>query len=619
MGMMRLIRELRRRRVFRLAGIYLIGAWVVLQIADVTFEPIGLPAWTMTALIWLVVVGFPVSLLLSWRYDITSEGLVRIEADGLEESAGVALKPSDYAILAGVFAVAVFTTYALVGVFRTDSLDAVNDGELALRADAVAVLPFVNLSSEMGDEYFSDGVAEEILNALTQISQLKVIARTSSFAFRNKEADIREVARRLGAKNIVEGSVRRAGDRLRITAQLIDASSGTHMWSNTYDRELGDVFTIQIDIAKQIVSAMRRELNLSFGEPALSTASTANIEAYDHYLHGIHYYWQRGKEPVERAIEQLRKAVELDSEFAAAWAALAGAYNVARAHRADIGEDDPWDLAEAAAQRAVELDEGLAQAWLVLANVQGFRLGDTETGVRYIRKALEADPNNLNVIHTMSEGPSVAGLVEVSLDWARRGYEVDPNTPLRSVMLGRALLLNGQFDRALEFLAEARERGYFDWRVWTWALWAKLESGDFDAAERWLVERPFEVSAATRLADQAYLKARRQPSAENVKAAVDRIMVAYQGDEDGPKMDENHAAYLLVSMGAIVQGFELLEMEKRRGASLGTTKWWLPSHREFRQDPRFVALVKAEALEEIWFELGWPEFCSPLGDSFTCH
>jgi len=619
MGMVHLIRELRRRRVFRLAGIYLIGAWLVLQIADVTFAPLGLPSWTMTAVIWLVVVGFPIALLLSWRYDITSEGLVRIDSGGAEAGRSLSLTSTDYLILAGVLVVVVFATYTMVGVFRGQAEGAGNSAALPLRADAIAVLPFVNMSADPEDEYFSGGVAEEILNALAQVSQLQVIARTSSFAFKDQDTNIREIAQALGAKNIVEGSVRRAGEKLRITAQLIDASSGIHLWSDTYDRQLGDVFAIQSDIAGQIVAALRQELNLSLGEPSGSVATTADVEAYDHYLHGIHYFWQRGKEPVEMAIEQFRKAVELDPEFAAAWAALAGAYNVSDAHGADVGDQDPWNLAEAAAERAVALDDGLAQGWQVLANVRGFRLGDTETGMQYIRKAIEADPNDLNVIHGMSEGPAYAGLVKVSLNWSRKGYEMDPNSALRSVMLGRALLLSGHYDRAREFFEQGRERGYFDWRVWAWGLWARLEQEDFDAAGQWLAERPVEVTAPTKEAEQAYMVARRQPSEQNIQAAAKLIASAYEGKEAGPQIDGDYAAYLLVSMGAIEQAFELYEQRKGQGLRLPTTMWWLPSHQAFRRDPRFVDLVEYEALPGIWRELGWPEFCAPKGDTLTCN
>jgi TolB-like protein len=619
MALSAFIRELRRRRVFRLAGIYLIGTWLLLQVADVTFAPIGLPPWAMTALVWVVVVGFPIALFLSWRYDLTSDGLVRIAPLRGAVADDQSLKPVDYGILVCVLLAAGLVTSTLIGHIRQRGEATTTLSELPIRLDAVAVLPFVNMSGVADDEYFSDGVAEEILNALAQVSQLKVIARTSSFAFKDQTTDIREIARRLGARNIVEGSVRRAGNRLRINAQLIDALSGTRLWSQSYDRELVDVFEVQEDIAEQIVVAMRAELGIALSEPAGISAATDNVEAYDRYLLGNHYYWQRGKEPVEKAIELFREAIELDPDFAPAWAALSAAYNSAPAHGVSIEGAHPHDLAEQAAERAIELDDTLGLAWMVLGNVKPRpRYRNFEAAAPYLMKAVEVSPYEPTVVHWMWEGMMGVGRLQEALRYAELGYELDPMSRLRSVALGHASMINGLYDRAVRLIDQARERGLYDHYIWNIGLQARLEARDFDAAEAWLAERPSDANEETLAADRAYLRARRNPSAGNIEHAAGVIMTAYRGHGDGPRIDGDHAFYLLASMGATDAAYELTDKRLDLGAFVDPTDWWLPSTRSFRTDPRFIELAEQLRLPGFWRQYGWPDECRPTGDSFVC-
>lgn len=618
MAIMSFIHQLRRRRVFRLAGIYLISTWLLLQIADVTFEPIGFSPWAMTALVWIVVVGFPVALLLSWRYDLTEQGLVRITAGGEADNVDLSLKPVDYLVLAGLLMIAAAVSYKLIDYQRQRSHSATALPELPMRPNAVAVLPFVNMGGEGSDDYFSDGVAEEILNALTRVSELRVVARTSSFAFKDQAIDIREIARRLGAQRIVEGSVRRAGDRLRITAQLIDAPSGTHLWSDTYDRQLGDVFEVQEDIAGQIVVAMRDELGAALSTPARAGAMTDSLEAYDRYLLGNGYFWQRGKEPVEKAIALYREALELDPEFAHAWAALAAAYNTARAHGAVVPGDVPLhELAAQAAERAIELDDTLGLAWMVLGAVKP-EPRDYAGGASYLIKALEVSPREPTVIHWMAEAMISVGRLREALQYAELGYENDPMVPVRSGMLAWASLANGLNERAIRFVDQARELGLFDALIWSWGLFARLEAGDLDAAEAWLIARPTEVNPETIAAEEAYLAARRHPSPENIRHTVDVIMAAYL-QEGGPRIDGNYATYLLVSLGAIDAAYEFTDRRLEFGANPVSWLFWLPSQGAFRADPRFTELPEIVRLPGFWRQFGWADACHPVGDSFACE
>lgn len=619
MAIMGFIRELRRRRVFRLAGIYLIAAWLLLQVADVTFEPLGLPGWSMTALVWVVAVGFPVALALSWRYDITDDGLVRITPAHDDGSVDLSLTRFDYGLLVSVLVVAALVAYTLVDRVRVQRADVRELPELAIRDDTVAVLPFENLSTTPDDEYFSDGVAQEILNTLAQVSQLRVIARTSSFSFKNKAVDIRDIAEQLGARNIVEGSVRRSGDRLRITAQLIDAVSGTHLWSATYEREAGDIFEVQENIAQQIVVAMRTALRIAIDEPMGAHSTTDNVEAYDRYLLGNYYYWQRGRQQLEMAIELFREALELDPDYAHAWAALSAAYNSAGSHGADVGDRHPQELAAEAAERAVELDETLGLAWAVLGNTKSGQHRSLGAGVPYFMRAIDVSPNEPTVLHWRAEGNMMVGRVSEALASARKVYEMDPTTPTRSIMVGCANALAGNYDRGLQYINTVLESGINHFYPWECGLWAVLGKHDIDLIEAWLAKSPSGRRAEAVAAEQAFLAALREPdSISRREQAVARIMSAYQDHEDGPRIPGPVARLLLVFLGANDAAYVLVNERFDHGLWSPQAMWFLPYFSEFRRDPRFASIVERSTAIEFWRSYGWADACRPAGESFTC-
>jgi len=287
--------ELKRRRVYRVAVAYAVVAFVIWQAAEIAVPGLNLPGWVLTLVILLTVLGFPVALVLAWAFDITPEGLKRTDAESLEPVAPARVE-------------------RVPGEAETEA------------RKSIAVLPFADMSPEGDQEYFSDGMSEELIDALTKVPGLRVTARTSSFQFKGERRDIREVGRVLGVTHVVEGSVRKAGDRLRITAQLVDTSDGYHLWSERYDRDLDDIFQIQDDIARSIA----RELKIRLADPAaaLERPRTENLEAYDYYLRArvclaeiVPESWTR------RAIELFKKAVELDPAYAPAHAGLAAAYD----------------------------------------------------------------------------------------------------------------------------------------------------------------------------------------------------------------------------------------------------------------------------------------------------
>ena len=311
-----LLGELKRRKVYRVMAAYAVAAWLLLQVGEVTFEPLGLPAWSMTALVAVVIAGIPVAIILSWLFEITPEG---IRIDGEPSAAGGSLddRPS------------------------------------------IAVLPFADMSPERDQQYFCEGVAEEILSAVAAIEGLHVVARSSSFQYSSAAVDVRQIGKELGARTVLEGSVRKSGDQLRITAQLVNVADGYHVWSKTFDQRLEDVFSIQDEIAQSIAQSLLE--TITPGERAtIRTTSSRDVTAYDYYLRGRHFINRFRKTHLEFARSMFREAIDADPDFALAWAGFADCHSLLIMYadpRADYRDE-----ARRASERAVELDPELAEA-----------------------------------------------------------------------------------------------------------------------------------------------------------------------------------------------------------------------------------------------------------------
>jgi TolB-like protein/predicted Zn-dependent protease len=324
--------ELKRRNVIRMAVLYIVAGWVLLQIADVLFDPLGLPAWTFRMVLGLLLLGFPLALIFAWVFEMTPEGLKR-ERDIDRSASAVAhtgRKMNTVIVVLLVVAIAGLVIDRLIpesgqppaaATAVTGPERAAADAgtrEAAAADTSIAVLPFVNMSGDPDNEYFSDGLSEELLNTLVRLGGLKVTGRTSSFAFKGQNQDLREIGRLLNVANVLEGSVRKAGNRVRITAQLIKTSDGYHLWSDTFDRELDDIFAIQAEIAERVSDALQVTLLGGAGadQPAVVSISH-NAQAYEAYLRGM-YIWQREPDQLEsldRARAHFEAALALDPGY----------------------------------------------------------------------------------------------------------------------------------------------------------------------------------------------------------------------------------------------------------------------------------------------------------------
>lgn len=374
------LQELRRRKVIQVAAAYLLVAWLLMQVADVMFPSLGLPEWTVTLVVALLILGFPLALILSWAYELSSSGLQREAAsDDVHEGTGF-----------------------------SQSAD-----------KSIGVLPFIDLSPDKDQEYFSDGLTEELLNALARVKDLRVSSRTSSFAFRGSSADIPTVANKLGVNFVVEGSVRKAGDHLRITAQLIEAASDSHIWSQTYDRNLDDIFVIQDDIARQIAGALQIEL---MPQP-ISEATTDDVQAYDYYLRGRSNFSRLGKDNIRRAIRMFKQATHIDPDFAQAWAGLA----MAHAYCVILFDSGAGDMlaAEEASNRAIELDPNLAESYAARIMVYA-ATSQFEDAENAFRRAVELDPANFDAYYQFGRLQFKRGKRAEAVSLFQRASDIDP-------------------------------------------------------------------------------------------------------------------------------------------------------------------------------------------------
>jgi TolB-like protein len=393
------IQELKRRNVFRVGIAYAVAAWVLLQVFDVIGEILDLPAWGGKLILTMLVVGFFITLIVAWAYELTPEGVKReSEVDRTQSVTDQTGRKIDRTIIGLLVVAVVFLLWDKFLIDRSEptTLTEQTDGENALIPaggyDSIGVLPFVNITNDPDQDYFSDGIAEELLNALAKFKNLKVAARTSSFSLKGEDLDAIEIGEQLRVGTVLEGSVRKSGNRLRITAQLIETDNGYHLWSETYDRELTDVFAVQDEITEAIVTALKLHLETGEAMP-VTQRKVANVEAYEKYLQGKHDL-RNGPGNERGALESFRAATGIDPEFAAAWAARAQAIINLRetAFWGDIPLEEAHLLAQNSIDKALELDPRQAEAYVArgMLNADAYRY---EEALADLEKAIAINPS----------------------------------------------------------------------------------------------------------------------------------------------------------------------------------------------------------------------------------
>jgi adenylate cyclase len=441
-----LFAELKRRRVYPVIAAYAVVAFILLQIGEITFQPLGLPNWVMVGLIGLVIVGFPVVIVLAWVFDITPTGIRRDRSPGLRVAE-------------------------------------------AEDNPSIAVLPFVDMSPEQDQGYFCEGIAEEILNALTKIRQLSVAARSSSFQYKTGVGDARRIGQELGVNTLLEGSVRKSANRIRVTAQLIKAKDGYHLWSKTFDEELEDVFAIQDEIASCIAHSLLETLTPS-EESAIQTASARDVGAYEYYLRGRQFFKRFQRKDIEFARQMFRQAIDIDPQFALAWAGYADCHSFLVMY---VDSDASYrEEASTASKRAVELDPDLAEAHascgLAMLVCEEFEAAEAE-----FKLALQLNPTLFEAYYYYARTKFHQGDVDMAAELFLKAAEADP-TDYQSRCL-RVQILRGtghEEEAASEAeLAVAVVEKHLQWnpddaRAYHLGAGSLVAAGDVERAKRWL-------------------------------------------------------------------------------------------------------------------------------------
>ncbi len=450
---MSLFAELRRRNVVRVGIAYIATAWLLIQIAETLFPVYDLPAIAIRAVVTVLAAGFIPALVFAWAFELTAQGVKR-DAD-VDPAASVAPKTGKKLDRMIMVVLALAVGYFVVDKFM---LDPARDAELATvsrqegRSEAlvesygdksIAVLPFLNMSSDPEQEYFSDGISEELLNLLTKIPELRVISRSSAFSYKGKDIDIPTVAEQLNVAHILEGSVRKAGNQVRITVQLIEARSDTHLWSETYDRTLDDIFAVQDEIATQVVEQLK--LTLLGGAP---TTRETDPEAYALFLRARHLRLEETPEAFEKALELYQKALAIDPDYPPAWEGLAEMY-VFQTYAGMRPVHEAYRLAREAINKALAIDPDFGVAVAGLGWIAILYDHDVAAGARHFERALMLDPTNFDIISGVAYLAETIGRLDTAIAFKEYAVAHDPMGPVGHFDLANAYLKAGRLDEAI--------------------------------------------------------------------------------------------------------------------------------------------------------------------------
>src|SRR6266496_1681281 len=594
--------ELKRRNVYKVAIAYAVVAWLLMQLATQVFPFLEIPNWAIRLVIMLIVIGFPIALVIAWAFELTPEGLKRTEfADELPKKSGRSSAWIYVIIVAGAISVGLF----FLGRYTSSKQGA------ELPAKSIAVLPFVNMSSDRENEYFVDGLTEEILNRIAQINELKVPGRTSCFAFKDKNADLRQVGAALGVAHVLEGSVRKSGERLRITAQLVRTHDGYHLWSRSFDRKLDDVFAIQEEIARSIAEAL--SVQLKVGSVGHAERPTQDMRAYDNYLQARTLITQRSPTNVRSAIPLLEAAVQRDPTFAKAWAALAQARALAP-YFLPIDTTESLQNAENAARKALALDASLAAAHSALADVLRDRYHWSEAEAEY-RRALELSPGEAETHNQYAQMLLSVGHTDSALEHADRACELDPLAWVPSATRALVHFCRGEFAEGKDWAdRSAKIRGHVGGFQIELALLYALASKDVDLA-RSAIAQAGQVEWSL-------------PPDTKVLKLTDEALAAF-GDHSRSSPDLAKAPrevqgfrstgnLFLAAVAAFVGQKEaalqaLSAGLPSRALLLDRGLIWSPVFKPLRNEPRFLELVRATELPDYWRVAGWGDFCQAKG------
>jgi TolB-like protein/Tfp pilus assembly protein PilF len=569
--------ELKRRNVYKVAAAYAVVGWLLVQVATQVFPFFEVPNWTVRLVVLLIAIGFPIALVLAWAFELTPEGIKRTENVDLtvpgRRRAWIYVVTTAGALSAGLFLLGRFTAPRQSNNFESPE-------------KSIAVLPFENLSRDPDNAYFTEGIQEEILTRLAKVADLKVISHTSTERYKSSPNDLPQIAKQLGVANILEGSVQKSQDQVRVNVQLIKAATDAHLWGESFDRKLIDIFGVESEIATKVADTLQAKLT-GAEKHAISAQPTQNTEAYQLYLKG-RYFWNKRTGPdLQKAIDYFKQAIEKDPSYALAYVGLGDSYILLSGFGA-ASPQESFPLAEAAAKKALEIDDTLAEAHTTL----GFSLCvhhlDFAGSIREFERAIALNPNYATAHHWFGDGPLLAvGQFDRAIAEGKRALELDPLSVIITADLGADYLVARRYDEAIEQFHKAIDLDpRFYYAHWNLAQALEMKGNLREALAEYkkaveLDDDPFVLA----LLGQAYAKLGQRDEALKILAELRQIgahryVPAYS------------YALLHMALGEKDKAIEWLERSYHDGAGLDVIFLKVdPMLDPLQKEPRFQALV----------------------------
>src|SRR5438045_1671282 len=475
--------ELKRRNVYKVAVAYAIVGWLLIQIATQVFPFLEIPNWVVRLVIALVAIGFPIALIIAWAFELTPEGIKRTEDVHLPSGSSSKNRTWIYvAVIGAAISVGLF----FIGRYtapRTSAAEREHPPAVAgpLPQKSIAVLPLLNESGDPKDEYFSDGLSEELIAALAQIRELKVIGRSSSFRFKDRKEESKTIGEKLGVATLLEGTVRKQGERVRIVAELINAADGIELWTRTFDRELKDIFAVQQEIAAAVASSLKTTL-LGSEQASSANPATKNTEAHNAYLLGHYYFQRRNLEDYRKAVSHYDEAIRLDPNYALPYAERSEAWTLIGDLTGEV--KTAWATAREDGEKAVAIAPGLAEAHAALGWVHFFTEWKFAEGLSELKRAKELSPTNPTANDLLARVIVYLGKLDEAEEQARQAVESDPLAFPAQNNLGRVLWFEGKLDEADAIARKAAELQPTAASSRRWQVLVAIQRGDSETALR---------------------------------------------------------------------------------------------------------------------------------------
>jgi len=566
--------ELKRRNVSKVAVAYAVVGWLLIQIATQVFPFLEIPNWAIRLVILLTALGFPVALIIAWAFELTPEGIKRTEA------ADAAGQRSRGGIWIAVVVVAAMLSLGLFFLGRYTAGNAtprLHEAATVIPHKSIAVLPLLNESGDPKDEYFSDGLSEELIAALAQISGLKVIGRSSSFRFKDRTEEPKTIGKKLGVSSLLEGTVRKQGDRVRIVAELINAADGIEVWTRTFDRELKDIFAVQQEIARAVAESLR--VTLLGSEEKSAQMATNSVEAHNAYLQGHFYSVRRNAEDYRKAIDYFDQAIQLDPSYALAYAERSEVWTV----MGDLTgqRSTAFSKARSDAEKAVAIAPSLAEAHAALGWVRAFTEWKFAEGLSELQRAKELSPANPTANDLLARVIVYTGRMEEAERQARQAVELDPLSAATQFTLGRVLFYAGKLDEAYAAGRKMAELYPSASSSHRWQVLVAVQRGDGETALREAQLEPDDSIRPFQLALAQYVRGDR-------KAADAALADLIANSRDGLAYQ---VAQVYAVRGEVDKAFEWLQIAFDNHDGGMPSLLVDPLLRGLRDDPRYKNLV----------------------------